>query len=355
MASVSYRLQVTVDRAEGLQHMNNFTGDHPYVVCEVKHSDKEAGVTAAETKPVTEGDTLNPVWNEVLELQPWKPGEILEFTVYDKGLLGSKTEGKVMLPSEVFFPHGFRGTVGIIGLPNAKLRIEVQAVGVAEDGSHLVTPSLRSVAFRTPTVYLPAPGSCQTPEAAQSTAGLAMEELKPTSEDVAQLEVTQTLAGVQDADAARAPWRLAVSILQAHGLKSMNNFAGDKPYVTCEVRHFDSSAEETKVETKPVTEGDTLNPFWGETLHLEPWHEGESLEFTVYDQGLISSKTEGKVVLAPEVFFPNGFSGALMVSGLSDALLDVIIRPLGPPPAPASPRSKESSKVKISKKSKRCC
>merc|ERR1719507_1255429 len=190
MAGVSYRLQVVVDRAEGLQHMNHFTGDRPYVVCEVKHSDKKAEMTAAETKPVTEGDTLNPVWNEVLELQPWQPGEVLEFTVYDKGLMGSKTEGKVMLPSEVFFPHSFRGTVGIIGLPNAKLRIEVQAVGVAEDGSHLLTPSLRSVAFRTPTVYLPAPGSSQTPAPAESTPGLATEELKTSNEDVQQAEVT---------------------------------------------------------------------------------------------------------------------------------------------------------------------
>merc|ERR1719512_294701 len=72
------RLAVSILQAHGLQHMNHFTGDHPYVACEVKHSDKEAGVTAAETKPVTEGDTLNPVWNEVLELQPWQPGEALE-------------------------------------------------------------------------------------------------------------------------------------------------------------------------------------------------------------------------------------------------------------------------------------
>merc|ERR1712032_1559260 len=101
------------------------------------------------------------------------------------------------------------------------------------------------------------------------------------------------------------------------------------PYVVCEVKHLDQHTAATKVETKPVTEGDTLNPFWGDTLHLGPWHEGEPLEFTVYDQGLIGSKTEGKVVLGPELFFPNGFSGMLSISGLPHAMLHVIVRPLG--------------------------
>merc|ERR1712203_9271 len=126
------------------------------------------------------------------------------------------------------------------------------------------------------------------------------------------------------------PQQLAVSILQAHGLQHMNHFTGDHPYVVCEVKHFDQHAAATKVDTKPVTEGDTLNPFWGETLHLGPWHEGEPLEFTVYDKGLIGSNTEGKVILGSELFFPNGFTGMLGISGLPHAMLHVIIRPLGP-------------------------
>merc|ERR1712032_91266 len=123
------------------------------------------------------------------------------------------------------------------------------------------------------------------------------------------------------------------------------------PYVVCEVKHRDQHAAATKVETKPVTEGDTLNPFWGETLQLEPWHQGESLQFTVYDQGLTSSKPKGKVVLTPEVFFPNAFSGTLMVCGLPDALLDVIIRPLGP----SASTNEESNKLTVGKEKKRCC
>merc|ERR1719433_903271 len=167
---------------------------------------------------------------------------------------------------------------------------------------------------------------------------------------------------------AAGPHKLAVSILQAHGLQHMSNFCGDNPYVVCEVKHLDSSRT-TKVETKPVTDGDTLNPFWGETHTLEPWHEGEPLEFTVYDKGLIGSKSEGKVVLAPELFFPNGFSGMVAISGLPHAMLHVIVRSLGPVVAEntvvenvetlaeegLTESKKKKKKVKIGKKSKSCC
>merc|ERR550532_1413925 len=103
------------------------------------------------------------------------------------------------------------------------------------------------------------------------------------------------------------PQRLGISILEAHGLQHMNHFTGDHPYATCEIKHYDQ-AKSTKIETKPVTEGDTQNPFWGETHYLDSWRHGEPLEFTIYDKGLIGSKTEGKAVLPSEMFSPQGFT-----------------------------------------------
>jgi len=160
------------------------------------------------------------------------------------------------------------------------------------------------------------------------------------------------------------PQKLAVSILQAHGLQHMNNFTGDHPYCTCEVKHM-HHAGTTRMETKPVTEGDTMNPFWGETHHLEPWHPGEPLEFTVYDKGLLGSKTEGKIMLPSDFFFPQGFSGMLQISGLPHALLHVIVRPVGESGAGSmmeaatttvdgATKSKKK-KLKVGKKSKGCC
>jgi len=44
-------LVVNVIQAEGLQHMNHFTGDHPYCVCEVKHVDPSFPTTKAAFGP----------------------------------------------------------------------------------------------------------------------------------------------------------------------------------------------------------------------------------------------------------------------------------------------------------------
>merc|ERR1739845_288109 len=128
----------------------------------------------------------------------------------------------------------------------------------------------------------------------------------------------------------------------------MNNFTGDNPYVKCEVKHLD-----------PAAEGDTLNPFWGETHNMEPWCEGE---FTVYDKGLLASKTEGTAVLPSDLYFPHGFSGMVAISGLPHALLHVIVRPLGPLVAsgetavdPDASSKKKKKKLKVGKKSKQCC
>merc|ERR1719362_2805705 len=155
-------LVVEVVRAMGLHHLNNFCGDNPYVQCEVKHLDRHAKTTRATTKPVTVGDTLNPVWGERLELQPWQPGEDLEFTVYDKGLIGAKTEGKAHLPSHMFCPNGFKGSLEISGLPGALLQIVVQPAGgtagayamLAPIGSYSMTGVSSGAAYSSPRTCL---------------------------------------------------------------------------------------------------------------------------------------------------------------------------------------------------------
>jgi len=163
-----------------------------------------------------------------------------------------------------------------------------------------------------------------------------------------------TYAEPAEACANGATHKLGISILEAQGLQHMNHFTGDHPYITCEIKHFDQS-KSTKIETKPVTEGDTQNPFWGETHYLDSWHPGELLEFSIYDKGLMGSKTEGKAVLPAELFSQQGFTGMIPISGLPHALLHVIVRVLGPD-APAQEEGvKKSKKLKKKKKSKGCC
>jgi len=449
------KLFVDIVQAQGLASMNHFTGDHPYVQCEVKHMDRHARKTTAATKPVTEGDTHNPVWNERLEIDGWQPGEDLEFTVYDKGLIGAKTEGKVLLPSANFYPQGFNGMLPISGLPNALLQIAVQPAGGATSAYGVSTgatyaaaapavtstysaaaPAVTStysaaapsggvtysspvtystgtptaaaapVTFSsgTPTMYSagapavaasPMTTTMMAPSTAYSqSSAMPMQTYgAPTTTYSASTPMisttpampvqTSTYAAPMQTYAASPPsptftasptyatsapmqtyaasppsptymqqpqsymmqggqtygaggygtnaYKLAVSVIQAQGLKHMNNFTGDHPYVVCEVKHAAHRERRTKVETKPVTVGDTLNPVWNETLELEPWHQGDHLEFTVYDKGLVGSKTEGKATLPGEMFFsnPSGFTGMLPISGLSHALLTVAVRVVG--------------------------
>merc|ERR1711956_71456 len=106
----------------------------------------------AQTRPVTQGDTMNPYWDERLELEPWTPGDNLELTVYDKGLLGSKTEGKVMLPSQNFYPNGFNGMLPIGGLQHAFLQVAVQVLGAPATTSYAI-PAATSYSTAQPATY----------------------------------------------------------------------------------------------------------------------------------------------------------------------------------------------------------
>ena len=119
-----HNLSVEVVRATGLELMNHFIGHDPYVQVEVKHFDRARPIRAT-TNPVTTGDTMNPVWEERLDLWPWVPGEALEFTVRDKGLTDAQTEGKVHLPSDMFYPEGFNGKLDISDVPGAQLEVHI--------------------------------------------------------------------------------------------------------------------------------------------------------------------------------------------------------------------------------------
>jgi len=395
-------LVVEVVRAMGLHHLNNFCGDNPYVQCEVKHLNRHAKTTRETTKPVTMGDTMNPVWGERLELQPWQPGEDLEFTVYDKGLIGSKTEGKVLLPSNMFYPNGFNGNLEISGLPGALLQIVVQppggsagaysmgaptssysmagasggmpcsapmtySAGTPTSGvtysSNMLPPAApvttmmgssgsypaAQAAMPTQTYAAPlpmytgaAPAASATPTVAMPTQTYAAPTVLPAQtcaspaapmvmEPVATMTGGGQMCGAGGAyGAGVGPYKLAVSVMQAQNLKHMNNFTGDKPYVVCEVKHNSRHERRTMAQTKEVTIGDTSNPQWNECLELEPWQPGEKLEFTIYDKGLLGSRTEGKAELQGETFFPNGWNGALSIENHPQMLLHVAVQVLGP-------------------------
>merc|ERR1712183_578054 len=77
------------------------------------------------------------------------------------------------------------------------------------------------------------------------------------------------------------------------------------------------SRPSTRIQTMPA--GRTLDPCWNETHELDPWQQGDDLEFTVYDQGRSGSRVEATCVLRSHDFFPDGFDGELLFATSDEA------------------------------------
>eukprot|EP00929_Paragymnodinium_shiwhaense_P060295 TRINITY_DN3012_c0_g2_i1.p1 TRINITY_DN3012_c0_g2~~TRINITY_DN3012_c0_g2_i1.p1 ORF type:complete len:1121 (-),score=199.79 TRINITY_DN3012_c0_g2_i1:120-3482(-) len=132
-AGACHTLEVTFLQASGLAHIDPGS-DAPWCTCEVKHMDRRIRPSRCQT--VALAKTQEPRWNETQLLERWQVGEPLEFSVlaahYDKGYVGSRTEGKVVVPSRLFYPQGFEGELPISGLENAFLRLRILPPGVVE-------------------------------------------------------------------------------------------------------------------------------------------------------------------------------------------------------------------------------
>jgi hypothetical protein len=221
---VPKRLRVTIIQANGLKHLNSMTGDNLYCQAVVKHADKRIKSKAVQTKIVKK--SLDPYWNETFEMEPWQAGEPLEFTIYDQGLLGSRTEGKALLPSEYFHPEYFEGEVPIEGLEHAMLRVAVTVEG----------HSLMSGAGR----YAQCNSNVTPPISGH-----------PSSQ------------AIRHASVARAsPRKLEVSIMWASGLEHLN-LTGDAPFCTCTVVRTGQGTTTKTFQTKALK--GTLEPAWNET------------------------------------------------------------------------------------------
>eukprot|EP00928_Gymnodinium_smaydae_P038671 TRINITY_DN26623_c0_g1_i1.p1 TRINITY_DN26623_c0_g1~~TRINITY_DN26623_c0_g1_i1.p1 ORF type:complete len:940 (-),score=216.04 TRINITY_DN26623_c0_g1_i1:68-2887(-) len=122
-AVVSKLLQVSMVRATGLRHLN-LSGDAPWCLCEVRRKKGGKDVVSSSCRTAALRNTLEPCWDETHAIE-WRVGDSLEFTVYDKGILTSRVEGRVSLASSEFYPSGFDGTLQLSGLPDAQLQVRV--------------------------------------------------------------------------------------------------------------------------------------------------------------------------------------------------------------------------------------
>merc|ERR1719183_1815589 len=110
------------------------------------------------------------------------------------------------------------------------------------------------------------------------------------------------------------------------------NYTGDKLRCTLEVKHNESVDKPTKITTKSIKmlpkAGKVCEPVWNETHELM-WTVGDALQFTVLDDGLVTSSKEGTVIVPSENFYPHGFAGEIPLSGpnASNGKLHITIIP----------------------------
>jgi len=70
------------------------------------------------------------VWNEAHVIEGYFPGDSLEFTVCDQGMMGHRSEGKVLIDHTHFYnEQGFEGDLPIDGLPHATLSVRIHCLG----------------------------------------------------------------------------------------------------------------------------------------------------------------------------------------------------------------------------------
>eukprot|EP00927_Polykrikos_kofoidii_P083490 TRINITY_DN8559_c0_g1_i1.p1 TRINITY_DN8559_c0_g1~~TRINITY_DN8559_c0_g1_i1.p1 ORF type:complete len:139 (+),score=20.65 TRINITY_DN8559_c0_g1_i1:78-494(+) len=116
---------------------------------------------------------------------------------------------------------------------------------------------------------------------------------------------------------------LKVTIAGATGLKRMNNLADDAPFCVCSIIPENGPQRPSVYTTKTIR--NELNPSWNETFTLPDVLSSDSLEFTIYNQGFMGKKVEGKAILKGEQFERFGFEGDLEIPELKGAHLTVCV------------------------------
>eukprot|EP00929_Paragymnodinium_shiwhaense_P093534 TRINITY_DN5370_c0_g2_i1.p1 TRINITY_DN5370_c0_g2~~TRINITY_DN5370_c0_g2_i1.p1 ORF type:complete len:1730 (+),score=362.01 TRINITY_DN5370_c0_g2_i1:146-5335(+) len=315
------KLRVAIVQATGLRHLN-MVGDSICCVCQLPPVDGVRGHARFTTRSVSK--TLEPLWDETFELEPWRVGDPVEFTIFDQGLLNARTEGKAVLPSEYIWPSGFEGDVPIEGLADALISVRITPAGAATAAAVLAAREEGMQPEGTKAVARPAGAAVMLPESTsvptQQTALSTKATLAPAN---GVADASQAVAGSAPTVPAQ---RLRVAVLQASGLQHLN-FGGVDNYCLAEVQPTDKVARGAQFRTKQVNLG--MAPTWNETSFLDPWKVGDALHFTIYDKATNGAAT-GKAVLPSEYIWPNGFEGDVPIEGLAEAMLQVRIVPDGP-------------------------
>lgn len=323
-------IRITIQSASGLKS-RNLTGDNIFCTCSV-------GKQSWSTSKVK--NALTPSWNESGELA-WKlSDEKVTIKILDEGMLIDKSEGTLEVLREKFIEAGFEGDLPITGCDNATLSLRIELV--YDDNEASAEPTSddlwkhmeKEISGGKPTETEPNPDNTATDGIDLTAFGLqsqgGVSESAVPDSAVPDLALESTIP----------PKAVIISINHANGLKH-RNMTGDNMYCICHVGSKKWSTAKVKHD---------LMPSWNETKTME-WPTGaDKITVEILDEGMFTSKTEGKVEVPKEKFVGSAFEGDLPIVGCEGALLNLRIEPsfLDPPiaePITAEPIIAEPSSV----------
>lgn len=130
------RLLVQIVGARGLRDADWFGKSDPYCVCSIPGRESAKAQTSVMSR------TTEPFWNEELEIADFRPGDTLQFQIFDKDMWPKADDflGKAELSSSAFAPGGFDGeleledTRTLAGVrPVLRVRVAPQALSPSMD------------------------------------------------------------------------------------------------------------------------------------------------------------------------------------------------------------------------------
>lgn len=127
---------------------------------------------------------------------------------------------------------------------------------------------------------------------------------------------------LEDSSEYTGPRKIRITIKYAVGLR-LQNYLANRMYVVCKVSGGGWKGEEWKT----MKIGGTTEPEWMETREVKWCGEAEKVKFTIFNEGRIGSKVQGKVKVRKENFIDGAFDSELPIDGNADGILAIRIEP----------------------------
>lgn len=303
---LSTKVKVTIVSARGLPKLDSAIAAKscPYCACEISGKPH----TKFQTKHVN--DSLDPVWNETLDLADFVHGDSLRFNIRDRDLsfrnAGQEEQllGRATLPTSKFASGHFEGELPLVDAKpgsSSFLRVKVVVLNEAGLGFQVFSEIFadREPAFLSPLV--------------EALTGI---HAPPAGKNVTLLKIR-------------------VAMISASGLRNADKGDRKPPdtYCVCDILPAAGGKPKSKVQSKLAIE--SSEPVWNDRREIADYAVGDSIRFAIYEKDHNDEVLLFQVFLKSDQFYPQGFEGELALAdsgggkGYGSVLRVKITMPLG--------------------------